>query len=395
MEKRSFKLDTKKRWTYVVLSILLMMIYGTVYSWSVFRIPVENIYNVGATLSGLPYMMFLLVYAISMLIGGKLIGKYSSASLLISGGVLIFIGWLLSSFSSGILLLTISYGVFIGFGVGISYGVPIYVIAKWFPENKGMVIGFVLAGFGLSPLITAPLGEALITNFGLSKTFLYYAIGFGIIIPIISILIKEPEYDIEYSSGDVVEEEHEDMLKTKSFKFAYICFFIGTLIGLTIIGLTSIVGKELIGIETHNIALMIILFALLNGTGRPFFGWMTEKFGPTKTMKLSYGLIISASILMLFAKQGYVLLYLLSFSILWLNLGAWLAIAPMMTIDLYGMKNYSRNYGIMFTAYGVGAVVGVISTGLLIDLLGNFKSIFILLIIISVLGYFLSNKVKN
>ncbi|KGK82245.1 hypothetical protein DP68_17600, partial [Clostridium sp. HMP27] len=44
-----------------------------------------------------------------------------------------------------------------GAGVGIAYGVPLAIVTKWFPEKKGFVIGLVLLGFAVSPLVTAPL----------------------------------------------------------------------------------------------------------------------------------------------------------------------------------------------------------------------------------------------
>lgn len=395
MLKKSTNRKLENRWLYVVLSMCLMVIYGTVYSWGVFRLPVEEMYGVGTTLSGLPYMTFLLVYAISMLVGGKLIGKYAPKVMLIAGGILISIGWILSSMSHSIVMLTIAYGGFIGFGVGISYGVPIYVIAKWFPQKKGMVIGLVLAGFGLSPLFTAPLGHWFIDQFGLKATFLYYGFIFGVMIICLSFLIRLPVESDATKVRTVEVNGRTPMIEMRSFKFAYICFFLGTLIGLTIIGLTSNIGRDLIGIEPQSIALMMVVFALFNGAGRPLFGWMTETYGPQIAMRNSYLLIGMASIGMLFASEGSVTLYLILFSLLWLNLGAWLAIAPIMTMKLYGMSSYSQNYGLMFTAYGLGAVVGVISSGLLIDLLNNYKVIFMLIIVLCVIGIFLSQKVVD
>ncbi len=393
MKKEVVQLKTS-RWIYVLLSMLLMVIYGTVYSWGVFRIPVEDIYGIGTTSSGLPYMTFLLVYAMSMLIGGKMIERYAPRTLLIVGGIFISAGWILSSFTTEILTLTLSYGVIIGFGVGISYGVPIYVLALWFKEKKGMIIGIVLAGFGLSPLFTAPLGHWFIHNIGLEKTFFYYGIIFGILIILLSLFIKIPIVDNDKSKLSKANHNHGiHMIRSKSFKFAYICFFIGTLIGLTIIGLSSNVARDLIGLSPQKTALFMTVFAIFNGSGRPLFGWMTEKYGPQISMKISYVLIGISSMGMLFAGEGTVVLYVVLFGVLWLNLGAWLAIAPMMTMSLYGMTSYSKNYGLMFTAYGFGAVVGVMSTGLLIDLLKNYKLIFMLMIILAFIGYILSSKV--
>jgi len=390
-----------ERWTYVILSVFLMMMYGTVYSWSVFRVPVEAHYGVGATLSGLPYMFFLLTYALSMMLGGILIEKYSPRVLLISGGFFVAIGWLLSSLSSGIVLLTITYGILIGFGVGISYGVPIYVMTQWFPKKRGVVVGIILAGFGLSPLITAPFGFWMIESFGLIQTFVNYGILFGILIPILSFTIKTPQEGKGKQAEPILSariiDDHEEtpMLKTKSFLIVYICFFLGTMIGLTIIGLTNNVGTAVVELNPSIVAWWMTIFALFNGLGRPLFGWITERFRPSVAMRTSFAFIFLASTLMLFAHSGNKFIYILAFSILWLNLGAWLAIAPMTTMALYGMKQYSKNYGIIFTAYGFGAVVGVMSTGLLIDAFNNYKVIFVFIIALSFLGFLLSQRLDK
>ncbi len=167
------------------------------------------------------------------------------------------------------------------------------------------------------------------------------------------------------------------------------------MIGLTIVGLTNNVGVELIGIDSKSIAVLMTVFAVFNGMGRPLFGWLTERHGPKLAMRLSYSLVIAASLSMLFANEGYVVLYILAFSVLWLNLGAWLAIAPVMTMKLYGLESYSANYGVMFTAYGVGAVIGVVSTGMLIDLLGNYKMIFVLIIAVALIGIGFSSRIDK
>ena len=78
--------------------------------------------------------------------------------------------------------------------------------------------------------------------------------------------------------------------------------------------------------------------------------------------------------------------FVISFSIFWFNLGGWLAIAPTATASLFGTQNYSRNYGIVFTAYGIGAVLGVMGSGLIVDLIGSYKAIFYLVIALCILG---------
>ena len=376
-----------------------MLCLGTVYSYSVFRFPIEELFNIGSTQSGMPYMIALAFYAFFMFITGKYIDKYNPRSILLLGGFLVSIGWILSAYAPNIFVLTVTYGVISGAGVGIAYGVPMTVISRWFPEKKGLTVGMVLIGFGLSPLITAPLARNLIENYGIMNTFRILGICFGIIISILSFPFRYPSESGQLSlkltrntNDNLSEMNTSSMIKSDSFKGLYINFMIGTTIGLMLIGLTSSVGTELIGLSPKFVATLMALFAISNGIGRPIFGWITDKFTSKNAMNLSYCLIIFSAFLILLAKEGSIILYSISFSIFWFNLGGWLAIAPTSTLALFGIKHYSQNYGVVFTAYGIGAVFGVLSSGRLIDLFQDYRYVFYYVIILCLIGILTTSK---
>lgn len=392
-------IKSRQRWIYVILGIIIMMCLGTVYSWSVFRLPIEKLFNVGSTKSGLPYMVSLAFYALFMFLTGKYLDKYSPRLIISLGAILVALGWILSAYAPNIYVLTITYGVIIGAGVGIAYGAPMTVVAKWFPEKKGLAVGLVLIGFGLSPLVTAPLARNLIENYGVTKVFLILGISFGLIIPLLSYPLRYPD---DSDNGNLVTTSNTkndtnnintvNMIKSENFKGLYFNFIIGTMIGLMLIGMTSNVGVELIKLSPKTIALLMSLFAVFNGIGRPIFGWLTDKLSYKKTMLISYGLIITAALLMLVANEGSLVLFSVAFSIFWFNLGGWLAIAPTSTIAMYGTKYYSQNYGVIFTAYGIGAIIGVLASGLLMDVLQNYHSIFYFVIGLCITGILLSQR---
>ncbi len=393
------KFHSLNRWWYVFLGIIIMLCLGTVYSYSVFRFPIEELFNIGSTQSGMPYMIALAFYAFFMFITGKYLNKYNPRSILLLGGFLVSIGWILSAYAPNIFVLTVTYGIISGAGVGIAYGVPITVIARWFPEKKGLTMGMVLIGFGLSPLITAPLARNLLENYGIMNTFQILGIFFGIIISILSFPFRYPSESGQLSlkstinaSDNLSELNTSSMIKSDSFKGLYINFMIGTTIGLMLIGLTSGVGTELIGLSPKFVATLMALFAISNGIGRPIFGWITDKFSSKNAMYLSYSLIIFSSFLILLAKEGTITLYFISFSIFWFNLGGWLAIAPTSTLALFGIKHYSQNYGVVFTAYGIGAVFGVLSSGRLIDLFQDYRYVFYYVIILCLIGILTTSK---
>lgn len=382
-----------KRWLYIPLGLIIFMCMGTVYAWSVFRKPIEEIFNIGATESGLPYMFFLVAYALGMPIAGGLIDKYGPRVMTIVGGLIVSIGWIASGFASNITMLIITYGIIAGGGVGIAYGAPMAVAAKWFPDKKGLAVGLTLGGFGLSPFVTAPVANWLVNSYGPFQTFRILGIAFAIIITVLAIPLKFPERELEGDDDNqkdstlgVRDLTAKEMIKTSTFYGLWLCFVIGTLVGLMAIGISSPVAEEVVKLDASTAAFMVSFFAIFNGIGRPIFGSITDSLNPKKAAIISYTLIIVASILMLNTGEGNVFLYGLAFAIFWLNLGGWLAIAPAAIGIFFGAKNYSKNYGFLFTAYGVGAVLGNLLAGKLRDILGSYLYTFYPTIGLAVLG---------
>lgn len=400
--KNQNNITYERRLVYVILGIIIMMCLGTVYSWSVFRLHVEELYKVGTTQSGFPYMTSLAFYALFMFLTGKHLDKFKPRVIISFGSVLVAIGWILSAYAPNIYVLTITYGVIIGAGVGIAYGAPMTVVTRWFPEKKGLTVGLILGGFGLSPLITAPIARYLIELFGIVQTFKILGITFGVLIPILSYPFRYPsKNEIKHlmTGSNAVQNTNDintgKMIKAKSFKALYFNFIIGSMIGLMLIGMTSNIGSGMIKLPSKTVILLISLFAVFNGMGRPIFGWITDKLSPKKAMRISYGLSIFASLLMLIASEGSLVIFIMAFSIFWFNLGGWLSIAPTSTLNIYGTKHYSQNYGVVFTAYGIGAIVGVVASGLILDLLNSYDAIFYFIIALSVIGIFLTQKMNK
>ncbi len=390
---------SSQKWLYVILGILIMLCLGTVYAWSIFRLPVENTFGIGSTQSGLPYMVSLAVFALSMILTGKYLDRYPPRWILMAGGIIAGLGWFLSGYARSITDLTLSYGIIVGTGVGIAYGVPIAVINKWFSGESGSKIGLVLIGFGISPLVTAPVARSLMESQGLLGTFRILGLAFGIAIPLLSLPFKYPAIQPHHTTvsqyqtqSDAHHMNTKAMVKEGNFFGLYLSFLIGTTIGLMLIGISNHVGVNLIQLPAKQAAWLISLFAIFNGIGRPTFGWLTDRISIRQTMLVSYGLIGTAAVMMLFAKAGSTLLFALAFSVFWFNLGGWLAIAPTSTRILFGIRHYSQNYGVVYSAYGIGAILGVVSSGLLNDLSRGYDAIFFLVLCLCTAGTVVSQK---
>lgn len=381
------------RWLFVALGFVIYLCMGSVYAWSIFRRPIESLLRIGATESGIPYMVFLVCFALVMPFAGSLLDNFGPRKVIILGGAFVGAGWILSSYATNLLSLTISYGVIAGSGVGLVYGAPIMVATKWFPEKKGFAVGLTLAGFGMSPFVTAPLSNALIGQYGVMLTFRILGLAFLAVIILLALPIKLPAptwkpegWCPTRSKESTVNWTTAEMLKSKVFYSLWVCFVIGTMGGLMAIGISSPVAEEVININPQTAALAVSMFAIFNGISRPFFGWLTDRFTPKATSLVAFAMVATASIGMLFATEGHTLLYLISFTGFWMTLGGWLAIAPAATATFFGSKHYAKNYGVIYTAYGVGAVLGTFLSGRLRDLLGSYLYAFYPTALLALLG---------
>ncbi|MBD2194965.1 MULTISPECIES: L-lactate MFS transporter [Calothrix] len=388
------------RWLLIPLGITILLCLGTAYSWSIFRSTIEKSLQVGATESLLPFTILLVVFSILMPITGSYIERFGSRLVTAVGAIIMGIGYTASGLVNSIPLLTITYGIIAGAGVGIVYGIPLAVNARWFPDKKGLAVGATVIGFGLSPLVTAPLAKNLIAangDRGWQPTLIAFGIAFTLIILAIAPVMKYPPsgwqpagWQPPIKLSETESDGSNALLKSLSFYGLWLCFTVGTFGGLAAIGIASPVGTEIIGLDKNTAANAVSLFAIFNGLGRPLFGWIADRFQPKNAAIVSYVLIMIASIMMLSATKGAIATYLIAFSLIYLAFGGWLAIGPTSTLILFRTQDYAKNYGIVFTAFGMGALLGTLIAGNIRDIFGNYLPFFNVTIGLSVLGIILA-----
>ncbi|MEM1976747.1 MAG: OFA family MFS transporter [Nitrososphaerota archaeon] len=388
------------RWIYPPIGLVINLMLGTIYSWSVFRKPLESFFGWSAVESGLPFTVFLLAFALLMPLGGKLMEVLGPRKTSLMGGALVGLGWFLTSLVADLpepLIFTlIFYGVIAGAGVGIAYGVPISVSSKWIPERRGLAVGVTILGFGLSPLITAPIANRLIYEVGVMRTFAYLGIIFGALLIVLSIPLSfppeswaPPSTSAQAAKTRVLAElAPRQMIRTLTFYGLWLSYALGTLGGFTAISLAAKYGQEVVKLTPELAAAATAAFAAFNGAGRPAFGYLCDRLGVRKTALISFLIIFAAA---LAATQAHILpLYLISFALLWLVFGGWLAIAPAGTSTFFGLKHLGTNYGIIFTGYGAGALIGPTLASYLQTITGSYSPAFLTTAVLAVIGLMVS-----
>jgi MFS family permease len=149
------------------------------------------------------------------------------------------------------------------------------------------------------------------------------------------------------------------------------------------IGIAKPVGID-VGVEAGLATMLVGVFAIFNGFGRPVFGVLTDKLTPRNTAMISFVLIAFASLLIW--QFASVPVYILAFIILWGCLGGWLAIAPTATGSYFGTGDYPRCYGVMFLAYGAGGIAGPQLAGFIKTTTGSYLGVFPYVLVLAVIG---------
>jgi OFA family oxalate/formate antiporter-like MFS transporter len=400
----------------------MQLCLGALYSWSVVRGPLEAVHGWDKAQSIAPYRYSVAFFAIAMIIAGFWQDKKGPRLVGSVGGVLLGTGCLLAAFigttPGGMIF---SYGILGGLGTGFAYVTPIATCVKWFPDKRGLIVGFAVLGFGAGSLIFAPLMEKLIGSnpdawaSTIPKTFMILGITFYICVIGAAQVYRVPPAGWTppgwtppaapaAAGGGSTREDYPpaDMVKTWQFYCLWLMYFLGTSVGIVAIGQAKPIVVELAkeGAAMSGGAAVGAL-SMFNGAGRLFWGGISDKIGKNITMALMYG---SYAIACLFFVRNATNFWQVLFGLCLIGFayGGYLALMPSFTAEYFGTKTIGANYGIMFTAWGIcGFTVPKYFAGIMKtakasgDLAAGYNQVYFTLAVMSIIGIVLGLIVKR
>ncbi len=130
---------------------------------------------------------------------------------------------------------------------------------------------------------------------------------------------------------------------------------------------------------------------MFNGIDRPIFGYLVDRIHPQNAAMVSFIIIAAAALLLSFgAAPGATAAYVVGFCALWLCLGRMARNCACVRRCLLCTTYDGPNYGLVFTAYGVGAVNRNLLAGQLRDLVGNYVAVFYPVAMLAIAGIAIS-----
>jgi len=405
---------SKKGWLVTFSGTGLNLALGTLYAWSVFGKQFTEAIDKGGfgwskTAAAMPYSIAIGVFALMMIPAGRLQDKLGPGIIATIGAILMAAGMIVTSLSTpgNALPAIIGFGILAGAGIGFGYASATPAAVKWFPpEKKGLIAGIVVAGFGLASVYVAPVSQYLLGSYGVGKSFLILGIAFGIVTLIITRFIKNPPSPVaakpnpaQAKAAPASQNDYTwtEMMKTPTFYLLWLEFTCGALAGLMIIGHLA----KIVAVQSNNTIklgfIFVALLAVFNAGGRVLAGALSDKIGRIRTIFIvSVG---QAIIMFLFSGASTITGFVVGSAIIGICYGSCLSLFPSACGDYWGTKNLGLNYGILFTAYGVGGIFGPILAGRIADSTGNYSMAYTiaagLMILAAVLTFFTKAPAKK
>ncbi|NPV90281.1 MAG: OFA family MFS transporter [Firmicutes bacterium] len=352
------------RWIIVLGALLIQVCLGAVYIWSVFKAPLIAQFQWDAASVSFTFSLTILVFSITTILAGKLQDAIGPRWVATGGGILYALGLILASKTTSLGYLYATFAVVGGIGIGAGYVCPLACCVKWFPDKKGLITGLAVAGFGLGGMIFTPVANALRESFGLLPAFAYLGIIYGVVVVLGAQLLKNPPAGYKPAGWNPpapvagkaggADFSTGEMVKTPQFLIMWVTYLAGAAAGLMIIANALPIATAQ-GLSAGLAASAVMIVSLFNAAGRIAWGVVSDKLGRTKTLMAIF-LICGLTMLALKMLTGTMIL--IGVALVGFCFGGFLALYPSLTADYFGTKSYGMNYGTVFMAYGIGAVVG-------------------------------------
>src|SRR5882762_3566435 len=347
-------------WVQLILGVICMACVANLqYGWTLFVNPIDAKYHWGRSAIQIAFTIFVLIETWLIPVEGYLVDRFGPRWVVLGGGILVAIAWVLNSMADSLSLLYVGAALG-GVGTGCVYGTCVGNALKWFPGRRGLAAGVALT---IGPIST------MINSAGYEHAFLVFGLIQGGIVFVMAWLLLAPPAQLVAAKVKPSQTAHgytpTEVLRSPVFYVLYVMFVLIAAGGLTMAASMAPIAKDLkidkVPVELFGFALPALVFALslnriFDGVGRPFFGWLSDQIGREYTMALAF--TIGAGALFMLSQVGtnpvmFVLLTALYFGVY----GEIFSLFPATQGDTFGAKYAAANAGMLYTAKGSGALL--------------------------------------
>ena len=363
-------------WVQLILGVICMASVANLqYGWTLFVNPIDAKYHWGRSAIQVAFTIFVLIETWLVPVEGYLVDKFGPKWVVLGGGILVALAWVLNSTASSLTVLYFAAAIG-GVGTGCVYGTCVGNALKWFPGRRGLAAGITASGFGAGAALTIVPILKMINSSGYEQAFLFFGLLQGGIVFVVAWMLLAPPAQLVAAKVKPNQTARgytpAEVLRSPCFYVLYLMFVLIASGGLTMAASVAPIAKDLkidkVSVDLFGITMAALAFALslqriFDGVGRPFFGWLSDQIGREYTMALAF--LIGAAALYALSQSGsnpvvFVLVTALYFGVY----GEIFSLFPATQGDTFGSKYAAANAGMLYTAKGAGALLVPVAAGL-------------------------------
>ncbi|WP_213301069.1 oxalate/formate MFS antiporter [Paraburkholderia sacchari] len=367
-------------WVQLVFGVICMaMIANMQYGWTLFVNPINEKYHWGRAAIQVAFTIFVVTETWLVPVEGWLVDKYGPRPVVVGGGLLCAIAWVLNSFASSLPLLYVAAAVG-GLGAGAVYGTCVGNALKWFPNRRGLAAGITAAGFGAGSAATVVPIANMIKSSGYEATFLWFGLGQGIVVLVLGLALAAPaSHGVAAATraigkaakhaaqgvSAVYNASPREVIASPIFWVMYAMFVMMAAGGLMATAQLGPIAKDfglhdapvsLLGLTLPALTFALTIDRVLNGLTRPFFGWVSDRIGRENTMFVAFA--VEAVGIVLLSRYGHSpVAFVVLTGVVFFAWGEIYSLFPATCGDTFGPKFAATNAGLLYTAKGTAALL--------------------------------------
>jgi OFA family oxalate/formate antiporter-like MFS transporter len=370
----------------------MAMIANMQYGWTLFVNPIDEKYHWGRAAIQVAFTIFVVTETWLVPIEGYLVDKYGPKPVVVGGGLLCAVAWVINSMASSLPLLYLAAAIG-GIGAGAVYGTCVGNALKWFPTRRGLAAGITAAGFGAGSAATVVPIANMIKSSGYEATFLWFGLGQGIVVFLLGMFLLAPSASVLASAKSALSSAKRlvhnatprEVISAPVFWVMYLMFVMMAAGGLMATAQLGPIAKDfglhdspvsLLGLTLPALTFALTIDRVLNGLTRPFFGWISDRIGRENTMFIAFA-IEAVGILALSKFGQSPVAFVVLTGIVFFAWGEIYSLFPATCGDTFGPKFAATNAGLLYTAKGTAALL-VPFTSIVTAATGSWHAVFML-----------------
>jgi OFA family oxalate/formate antiporter-like MFS transporter len=386
--------STPQRWFILIAcSVAMLAIANLQYAWTLFTTDLTR--SLHARLDAVQWTLTFFIIAQTVLfpINAYFVDRFGPRVVVTLASFFVAVGWIGAGLANSLPALYVSYALG-GIGAGAVYGGSVGVAMKWFPDRRGLCVGIVAGSYGFGTALTALPIDHMIKSSGYRSAFITFGIIQGIVVLLAAQFIQMPvagwlpagwEAIKARVQRKVVQSECDctprEMLRSGSFYLLYLMMTLVTASGLMLsaqlkpIAVSYGYDKYALFAGFTVLTFTLSLNQVLNGSARPFFGWVSDRIGRYDTMAIVFVMeaIAIVALTLVVARPFW---FIVTSALMFFAWGDIYSLFPAAIADIFGNRHATTNYGIQYTAKGLGSILAGPGAALLMSAAGSWVPVF-------------------